>query len=37
MKLLPHTLSHTLEESGTTRQDDVLEEIFTNVVVTLGD
>ena len=35
MDFLPHSLSHTVEQSGTTRQDDVLEQIFSNVHIAL--
>ena len=37
MEFLPHTLTHAFKEGRTTRQDNVLEEIFTNVVVALRD
>lgn len=33
MDLLPHSLTHAVEKSGTSRQDNVLEEVLSNVLI----
>ena len=35
MDLLPHSFTHSIEEGGTTRQNDVLEEVLSNVYIAL--
>lgn len=37
VKLLPHALTHALEQSGASRQDDILEQIPAHVIIALGD
>lgn len=37
MELVPHSLSHSFEESSSSGQDDVLKEILSNIVVAAHD
>ena len=34
IQLLPHSLSHTLKESGTSCKDDILEQVFLDIIIT---
>ena len=37
IQLLPHSLSHTLEQSRSTSEDNILEQVFLDIIITFLD